>query len=137
MSDVQKSRLHSVLLMLTPFRDAFVWNRRSRRAEMLLFFLTLLLMLVTIRICIQCVCPPESVETCYMVFSTILSLIWIVSFVSLCVRRLHDVGKSGLWLIAVLIALCLVPYIGALALFVVLPLFPGQKHPNKWGPVPE
>jgi uncharacterized membrane protein YhaH (DUF805 family) len=46
------------------------------------------------------------------------------------VRRIHDIGLSGWFYLLVFI-----PSIGALIIF-VFTLIPGQKHENKWGPVP-
>jgi len=64
-------------------------------------------------------------------------LIWIVlTFIpalAVRVRRLHDVGYSGLWLLALLI-----PYVGALAaLFLfAITLFPSDDD-NRWGLSPD
>jgi len=46
------------------------------------------------------------------------------------VRRLHDTGRSGWWVLVVL-----VPAIGALILLVLL-LFEGEQGPNRWGTPP-
>jgi uncharacterized membrane protein YhaH (DUF805 family)/cold shock CspA family protein len=46
------------------------------------------------------------------------------------VRRIHDMGLSGWFYLLVFI-----PTIGALVVFVFM-LVPGQKHENRWGPVP-
>lgn len=46
------------------------------------------------------------------------------------VRRLHDTGRSGFWLLIVFI-----PLIGALILLVFL-LLDSQAEPNKWGSPP-
>ena len=46
------------------------------------------------------------------------------------VRRLHDSGKTGLWIL-----IGLVPIIGEVVLFVLM-LLGSQKSDNKYGPVP-
>ena len=46
------------------------------------------------------------------------------------VRRLHDGGRSGWWLLLVLI-----PFIGALIIIVFL-LLDSEAEPNRWGPPP-
>ena len=47
------------------------------------------------------------------------------------VRRQHDIGLSG-WFIL----LGLIPTFGSL-IIIVFALIPSQKHENRWGPVPE
>lgn len=74
----------------------------------------------------------------FWLVSFVLSLIPIVGFVvalatlvpSIClgIRRLHDTGRSGLWLLIVLI-----PLIGALVLLFFL-VQPSQAEANKYGP---
>ena len=46
------------------------------------------------------------------------------------IRRLHDVGRSGWWLL-----LALIPLVGDILLLVWLAL-PGEPGPNRWGPPP-
>ena len=58
----------------------------------------------------------------------------LLPFLALTVRRHHDVGLSG-WFVLLFFALSLV-YIGSI-IFLVIALIPSQKHDNKWGPVPE
>ncbi|RUZ78902.1 DUF805 domain-containing protein [Mesorhizobium sp. M7A.F.Ca.US.006.01.1.1] len=62
----------------------------------------------------------------FFVFALALNLPWI----ALAVRRLHDVGLSG-WFVL----LCFIPVIGGVALL-VLGLAPSQLGENPWGPVP-
>tara|TARA_B100001778_G_C18269241_1_gene485820 strand:+ start:194 stop:568 length:375 start_codon:yes stop_codon:yes gene_type:complete len=47
------------------------------------------------------------------------------------IRRLHDTGKSGWYLL-----LQLIPYIGALIIF-IFTVIEGDKNENKWGPNPK
>ncbi|RAZ85446.1 DUF805 domain-containing protein [Mesorhizobium hawassense] len=54
----------------------------------------------------------------------------ILPWISLLVRRLHDVGLTG-WLAI----LCFLPYVGELAIL-VFGLIPSQSGQNKYGPVP-
>lgn len=54
----------------------------------------------------------------------IFILLIIVPWLAVAVRRLHDVGYSGLWL--------LVPFANA-----ILPFFDSQKGQNKYGPNPK
>ena len=47
------------------------------------------------------------------------------------IRRLHDTGKSGWYLL-----LQLIPYIGAL-IILIFTVIEGDKNENKWGPNPK
>ncbi len=60
-------------------------------------------------------------------------VVWLALLVpslAVTVRRIHDIGLSG-WFILV----NFIPSIGSLIVF-VFTLIPSQRHPNKWGPVP-
>jgi uncharacterized membrane protein YhaH (DUF805 family) len=69
-----------------------------------------------------------------MIFGIIPIVGWLVLFlscigaISLAVRRLHDSGKSGFFLL-----LGLIPFIGAIILF-VLYCQDSERGANKWGP---
>jgi uncharacterized membrane protein YhaH (DUF805 family) len=68
-------------------------------------------------------------STGYIVAS-LVSLAVFLPNLAVTVRRLHDTGRSGFWLLVVFI-----PFIGALILLVSL-LLDSQSEPNKWGPLP-
>jgi uncharacterized membrane protein YhaH (DUF805 family) len=51
---------------------------------------------------------------------------------SLSVRRWHDLGKSGWWIL-----ITLVPIVGALYAFVMLGFMEGDRGHNTYGPAPE
>ena len=67
------------------------------------------------------------------VFSGVLVTLWFLAHVlpsvALAVRRLHDIGRSGLWLL-----LGFVPF-GGLVLLVFY-ILPSERHANDWGPRP-
>lgn len=68
-----------------------------------------------------------------LVFTVLAILFWlaiIVPGLAVTVRRLHDIGLSG-WFVL----LQLIPYIGGLIIF-VMTVMPSQKNANKWGDVP-
>ena len=69
------------------------------------------------------------------VFTTIagglVTLLLLVPSVAVTVRRQHDIGLSGWFLL-----LWLVPMFGPLIVF-VFTLVPTQRHDNRWGPIPE
>ena len=68
-------------------------------------------------------------EIMYLVY--IVGLALLVPGLAVCVRRLHDIGKSGWWYL-----IGFVPYIGALVLFVFF-VKDSQPGENKWGPNPK
>ena len=58
--------------------------------------------------------------------------IWLALIaVSVAVRRLHDVGRSGLWGLPII----LIPGLGA-AFWFVLGCLVGEEHDNRYGPDP-
>ncbi len=62
--------------------------------------------------------------------AAIVALAAFIPNLAVTVRRLHDTGRSGWW---VLVAL--VPAIGAIILLVLLAL-PSEHEPNRWGAAP-
>jgi uncharacterized membrane protein YhaH (DUF805 family) len=60
-----------------------------------------------------------------LLLALVLLLFWISVAVS--VKRLHDFGRSGWWVIA-----CFIPYVHLVA-FLVLGLIPGQADSNEYG----
>lgn len=51
--------------------------------------------------------------------------------VSVCVRRLHDVGRNGLWVLPIIV----IPGLGLIFWFVLGCLL-GEQHDNRYGPDP-
>lgn len=60
----------------------------------------------------------------------IWTLVTLVPGVSICVRRLHDIGKSGWWYLIVLI-----PIVGQILMIVWF--CTDSKEDNQWGPNPK
>lgn len=65
------------------------------------------------------------------IISSAYSLVIFLPFLALAVRRLHDVGRDGVWLLIVF-----VPVFGLIALNVFLAT-EGMSVANKWGPNPK
>ena len=65
------------------------------------------------------------------VFGTSYQLAVIIPALAVAVRRLHDTGRSGWWLL-----LGLIPIIGAIALLVIY-MLDSQEGENKYGPNPK
>jgi len=61
----------------------------------------------------------------------IYALVVLIPGFAVCVRRLHDVGKSG-WMALI----CLIPIVGAIWLLVLL-FTDSQAQSNKWGESPK
>lgn len=61
----------------------------------------------------------------------VVSLMLVLAVALQCARRLHDLGRSSWWLLAVL-----VPVAGPLWLVWQLAFKQGQSHTNRWGDRP-
>lgn len=65
------------------------------------------------------------------IFGGLYSLVVVIPSLAVCVRRLHDIGKSGWW-----IFIAMVPFIGALVLF-LFSIRDSQPGMNQYGPNPK
>lgn len=65
-----------------------------------------------------------------VIFTGIVAIAMFVPGIAVTVRRIHDIGLSG-WFVLV----GLIPSIGNLILF-VFSVLPSQQHENRWGPPP-
>ena len=65
------------------------------------------------------------------VIACILSLALLIPGLAVCVRRLHDLGKSGWWVL-----LAFIPLVGAIILIVWF-CQDGDRQPNEYGPSPK
>jgi len=97
---------------------------RSRRSEYWYFFLFYMLILIALAV----------VEE--VLFQTVISyfigiLFFIVPAIAVCVRRLHDIGKSG-WFYFI----SWIPLVGPILLLVWM-CTDSQYGPNAWGPNPK
>lgn len=72
-----------------------------------------------------------SISRSFAFLSTIWSIGVLVPGLALCVRRLHDVGKSGLWFLWILL-----PIAGPIILLVQY-CTDSQPGPNQYGPSPK
>lgn len=102
---------------------------RASRSEFWYFVLaSSLLFAVPDTISLVYLCRGE--VTTSILFS-LFELLIFVPMLALIIRRLHDVGKSG-WYILV----SLIPIVGGIITFVWF-VTPGQPFENRWGDVPE
>lgn len=74
-------------------------------------------------------------ETIFIMVGAIIFFLYylaiLIPSLSMTVRRLHDIGKSGWWLL-----LSFVPYIGSIILF-IFSVLDSQPGANKYGPNPK
>jgi|GEM_PF-2559538 len=102
---------------LRVLRRAFDFNTRSSRAEF--WWFTLFEVLISIAIII--ILP---------VLSTLFSLIILIPGIAVAIRRLHDIKKSGWWLLTIFI-----PLIGIILLIIFF-IKPSDPSSNQWGAIP-
>ncbi|MDE6692315.1 MAG: DUF805 domain-containing protein [Muribaculaceae bacterium] len=69
-------------------------------------------------------------KTMMDIVSGVAGLALLLPGLGLAVRRLHDIGKSGWWLL-----ICLIPLIGAIILL-IWDCKESHMQPNEYGPVP-
>ncbi len=70
-------------------------------------------------------------EPSFTLFTSFYMIIIIIPTLSMSVRRLHDIGRSGLWYLAMLI-----PVLGIIPCIALL-CFAGQSGWNRYGPDPK
>ena len=110
---------------ISVFRNYDDFSGRARRKEYWLFLL--------INMVIMCVAAilDYVVGTHEVTRFGVLGLLWLAAIAvpswAVGVRRLHDSGRSGWWLLV-----SLVPFIGPLAIIVLI-LLPGTPGENEYG----
>ncbi|MGM0877452.1 MAG: DUF805 domain-containing protein [Bacillota bacterium] len=97
---------------------------RARRKEYWMFALFSVIISIVLSI-IELAIDIESI------FSGLYSLAILLPSLAVTVRRLHDIGRSGWWLL-----IGIIPVIGAIVLL-VLSCLDSQEGDNKYGPNPK
>jgi len=115
---------------LEVLRKYATFTGRARRKEYWFFTLFNLLIMLVLSI-IDGMIGLYSIEAGLGVLSGIYTLAVLIPSLAVTVRRLHDIGRSGWWLL-----IAFIPLIGALILliFTVLDSKPGS---NQYGPDPK
>ncbi len=120
-------------LMFKPYRDYGIISGRSRRKEYWLF----------VMFCIAVYFPLGWLEQQphlilgydrsgdFPVFKLVFVGYSLLPFLCVTVRRLHDTGRSGWWILTLL-----VPFVGWLVLLYFMVL-EGDDGPNFYGPSPK
>ncbi len=110
--------------MTLPYRRYADFQGRSQRKEYWMYcLLNLGVIMVTVML-------SANGGTAWAVALVLFVLASAIPSLAVSVRRLHDVGASGWWLL-----LGIIPYVGGLALF-VFTVLPGTKGHNRFGPDP-
>lgn len=110
-------------------KNTFNFSGRARRKEYWMFALMTFLIsivLTTIDIVAGLEFAPE-----VGVLSTIFGLIILIPSLSVTVRRLHDTGRSGAWIL-----IGLIPLVGLIVILVFMVL-DSQQDTNRFGPNPK
>lgn len=61
----------------------------------------------------------------------LISLLMVIPYVMMCIKRCHDRGKSGWWCL-----LLIIPVVGGLWALIDLGILKGTDGPNEYGPDP-
>lgn len=111
------------------FKKTFDFSGRSRRKEywMFVLFTTVISIVLSIIDVIAGLQLTEDIG----VLGGLFSLLIIIPTFSVTVRRLHDIGRSGWWVL-----LTFIPLIGWITLF-IFSLLDSQSGTNAYGPSPK
>jgi len=99
------------------------FNGRARRREYWLFVLANIIVAFVVGFIAGLIKLP--------ILGTIYSLAVLLPGIAVCIRRLHDIGKSGLWYL-----LIFVPLVGAIVLLVFF-CTDSEAGTNAYGPNPK
>ena len=108
------------------------FSTRASRKECGFFFLFyFILCMVLFMINIMVVMFEDSIEVYQLMvgLSVIVALLLMLPTYAVCVRRLHDTGRRGWWVL-----LYFIPWIGSIALIIML--CQKSDEDNKYGPKP-
>jgi uncharacterized membrane protein YhaH (DUF805 family) len=107
---------------------------RSSRREYWTFILVNYLVFACLAFASVLLFLPDDIDsrvTAIRIAAGICFVALLISTLSIRIRRLHDTGRSGWWIL-----IGLVPYVGALALFIIT-LLESEPGPNQYGANPK
>ena len=117
---------------LDPLKNCITLSGRATRKQYWLFLLFNYLIFAGISF--LSVFVFEMLLKMGWLFSVLISLLYLiltaVATITIGVRRLHDSGRSGLWIL-----INLVPYIGGVV-FLILTVLPSEPKDNRYGEYP-
>jgi uncharacterized membrane protein YhaH (DUF805 family) len=119
---------------LTVLKKYAVFNGRARRSEYWWFILINFIAVLVLGFAsslLSLEVGASDTSAGFPILALVYDLAVLIPSIAVGVRRLHDTGRSGWWLL-----IALIPFIGAIVLivFFVLDSTPG---PNKYGPNPK
>ncbi len=116
------------------FRRALTIEGRSNRAQYWLFYLINVVIFMALMFAATMMANPDGTATtagqAVAIVGIIYSIILIIPFLTLSIRRMHDLDKSGWW-----IFISAVPFIGGIWFF-ILTVLPGTEGLNNYGEQP-
>ena len=116
---------------LTVLKEHYAdFNGRARRKDYWMFVLWNLIVAIVLGVILGALVAFTGIKA-LMVVAYLYGLAVLIPSIALGVRRLHDIGKSGLWYLS-----CLVPVVGSILLLIFFCL-DSQPGPNKWGANPK
>ncbi len=107
-----------------------VFNGRARRKEYWMFVLINFIVSIALGV-VDGVLGTLSAETGMGLLGTVYSLAVLIPGIAVSIRRLHDTGRSGWWLL-----IGLVPLVGAIVLIVFCAM-EGHAEENEYGANPK
>ncbi|MBL9134792.1 MAG: DUF805 domain-containing protein [Verrucomicrobiales bacterium] len=115
---------------LSVLRNFSNFSGRARRKEYWMFALINTLISILLLVADYFV-GTYSIKLGMGLLNGLYTLAVIVPAIAVSVRRLHDTGRSGWWIL-----ICLVPCIGPIVLL-VFAVMEGNPGPNAYGPSPK
>ena len=121
---------------LQAFKNTFDFKGRARRSEywyLFLFNMVVFIGLMSLAVSFDNLnrYKIDAIENFFTILIGLYGLITIIPNLSVSIRRLHDVGRSGFWL-----AICLIPYVGFITIL-ILAAQDSEQGTNKWGSNPK
>ncbi|MGZ2743331.1 DUF805 domain-containing protein [Burkholderia stagnalis] len=106
------------------------FDGRARRAEYWYFALLTFIVSIACQLVTMAGGSENTIALLLAIAALLVSLALVVPSISVTVRRLHDVGRSGWFLL-----IALIPIVGGIILFVWM-CSRGNDGPNRFGPDP-
>lgn len=111
---------------LMPWKKYVTFSGRAQRAEYWTFSLVNFVILMALAV------PAVSTDNSTLLnVATLIGLAMLLPSVAVTIRRLHDTGRKGWWIL-----IGLIPYVGSIVML-IFTLFNSQPGDNKYGPNPK
>ena len=108
----------------------FVFDGRARRSEYWWYYLAIVLFELSVAILLALIVSIMGYDKLPESMKTVLEIIFWIPLIGISVRRLHDIGRSGLWLLLALTG------IGSIVLLVFF-CMDSKEEANEYGPSPK